>query len=61
MRLGSGLVLALLLSAWPGIARAQLPPPAPPTPGQAVLREIYKELVEINTSDSVGDTTLPRA
>ena len=57
MRLGSGLILALLLSAWPPPAHAQLPTPAPPTPDQALLREIYKELVEINTTDSVGDNT----
>ena len=57
MRLGSGLALALLLASWPVAARAQLPLPAPPTPDQAALREIYKELVEINTSDSVGDNT----
>ncbi len=57
MSLGSGLVLALLLSAWPVTAHAQLPSPGPPTPDQTLLREIYKELVEINTTDSVGDTT----
>jgi acetylornithine deacetylase/succinyl-diaminopimelate desuccinylase-like protein len=57
MRLGSALVLALLLSAWPMGAPAQLPPPGPPTPDQTLLREIYKELVEINTTDSVGGTT----
>jgi len=57
MRVGSGLVLAVLLSAWPVAARAQLPTPAPPTADQAALREIYKELVEIDTSDSVGDNT----
>src|SRR5688500_13272991 len=27
------------------------------TPDQQLLREIYKELVEINTTDSVGDNT----
>jgi len=57
MRLGFGLVLALLVHVGPLVAHAQLPPPGPPTPDQTRLREIYKELVEINTSDSVGDTT----
>jgi acetylornithine deacetylase/succinyl-diaminopimelate desuccinylase-like protein len=32
-------------------------PQAPPTPAQQKLREIYKELVEINTTDSAGDCT----
>ena len=58
MRPGSALVLALLLSAWPVGGHAQLPPPGPPTPDQTRLREIYKELIEINTTDSVGDTTV---
>lgn len=30
---------------------------APPTPAQRELREIYKELVEINTTDSAGSCT----
>ncbi|CAN5246681.1 M20/M25/M40 family metallo-hydrolase [soil metagenome] len=30
---------------------------AQPTPDQQFLREIYKELIEINTTDSVGSTT----
>ena len=57
MRSGSGLALAVLLFAWPVTAQAQLSPPGPPTPDQTLLREIYKELVEINTTDSVGDNT----
>lgn len=57
MRLGSGLVLALLVYLGPLVAHAQLPTPPPPTPDQTVLREIYKELVEINTTESVGDNT----
>src|SRR5689334_3730963 len=28
------------------------------SPEQAMLREIYKELIEINTTDSTGDTTV---
>src|SRR5262247_3461252 len=31
--------------------------PATPAPHQRLLREIYQELVEINTTDSVGDNT----
>ncbi|MBA3321287.1 MAG: M20/M25/M40 family metallo-hydrolase [Pyrinomonadaceae bacterium] len=31
--------------------------PSQPTPDQQLLREIYQELIEINTSDSVGSTT----
>ena len=31
--------------------------PGPPTPDQTLLRAIYQELVEINTTDSVGDNT----
>ena len=58
MRLGSGLILVLLAHLAPLVAHAQLPPPGPPTPDQALLREIYKELVAINTTDSVGDTTV---
>src|SRR5262245_58398570 len=57
MRLGSGLVLVLVVSLGSAVADAQLPAPPPPTPEQAWLREIYKELVEINTTDSVGDNT----
>jgi len=57
MRFGSGLVLALLVYLGPLVAHAQLPTLPPPTPDQTVLREIYKELVGINTTDSVGDNT----
>ena len=48
------LLVALLLPALPLAAAAQSPIP---TPDQTLLRAIYKELVEINTTDSVGDTT----
>jgi acetylornithine deacetylase/succinyl-diaminopimelate desuccinylase-like protein len=44
-------VLAVALSAAP-CALAQIP-----TPAQRELREIYKELVEINTTDSAGSCT----
>jgi acetylornithine deacetylase/succinyl-diaminopimelate desuccinylase-like protein len=49
------LALTLLLAPCPAPAQST---PAPLTPAQAALREIYKELVEINTTDSVGDTTV---
>ena len=49
------LALTLLLAPCPVPAQST---PAPLTPAQATLREIYKELVEINTTDSVGDTTV---
>ena len=39
------------------VARARVAGSQSPTPHQQMLREIYKELVEINTTDSVGDNT----
>jgi len=57
MRFGSGAVAVLLLIVLPLVAHAQLPAPPSPTPDQVVLREIYKELIEINTTDLVGDNT----
>jgi acetylornithine deacetylase/succinyl-diaminopimelate desuccinylase-like protein len=42
----------LAIAVLPHIAFAQTL-----TPAQTVLREVYQELVEINTTDSVGDTT----
>src|SRR5947207_2901666 len=45
-------VLTLALFAPAPLALAQ-----PLTPEQKLFREIYQELVEINTTDSVGDTT----
>jgi hypothetical protein len=47
----SGICL-LAVSVVPHIAIAQSL-----TPEQKVLREVYRELVEINTTDSAGDTT----
>jgi hypothetical protein len=44
------LALALLITAPPAFAQV-------PTPEQRLLREIYQELLEINTTDSTGDTT----
>jgi acetylornithine deacetylase/succinyl-diaminopimelate desuccinylase-like protein len=49
MRLLIAAAVVLLLGA--GLARA-----AEPSPEVALLRDVYKELVEINTTDSVGDT-----
>jgi len=51
-------VLAVLVSAHP--LAAQLPPNSkfyPPQQWQAVARDIYKQLIEINTTDSSGDNT----
>ncbi|MEQ1907883.1 MAG: M20/M25/M40 family metallo-hydrolase [Vicinamibacterales bacterium] len=44
--------MVVLLSLYPALAGAQSR-----TPDQRLLREIYQQLVEINTSDSVGSTT----
>jgi acetylornithine deacetylase/succinyl-diaminopimelate desuccinylase-like protein len=52
MRGGLWSALALSLVLTPLTATAQTP-----TGEQAALREIYRELVEINTTDSVGDNT----
>ena len=48
--LWSALALSLVLAPLTVAAQAQ-------TAEQAALREIYRELVEINTTDSVGDNT----
>jgi acetylornithine deacetylase/succinyl-diaminopimelate desuccinylase-like protein len=49
-------VAALALAAAP--LGAQSAPPSPPlAPNQQLAREIYKELIEINTADSVGSVT----
>ncbi|HYB71498.1 MAG TPA: M20/M25/M40 family metallo-hydrolase [Candidatus Bathyarchaeia archaeon] len=49
------LVVGLLLLLLPSSATAQS---AAPTPEIMLLRDIYKEVVEINTTDSAGDTTV---
>ena len=49
-----GIVAAALMQAAPSAAHAQAPQL---TADQKLFREIYQELVEINTTDSVGDTT----
>ena len=49
-----GIVAAALMQAAPSVAHAQAPQL---TADQKLFREIYQELVEINTTDSVGDTT----
>jgi acetylornithine deacetylase/succinyl-diaminopimelate desuccinylase-like protein len=49
LNLGGALAAALTLAA-PGAGAAE------PTPQQQAFRQIYQELVEINTTDSVGDT-----
>ncbi|MGZ5804995.1 MAG: M20/M25/M40 family metallo-hydrolase [Xanthobacteraceae bacterium] len=45
-----GVTIAILLSIAPAIAQEQL------SPRLLAFRDIYKELVEINTTDSAGDT-----
>ena len=52
MRRGLWSALALALVLTPLTVPAQTP-----TREQAALREIYRELVEINTTDSAGDNT----
>jgi acetylornithine deacetylase/succinyl-diaminopimelate desuccinylase-like protein len=49
---GRTALCALASLALATAARAQVP-----TPEQTALREIYREMVEINTTDSAGDTT----
>jgi len=56
-RPGAAVLVALALLVLPLPAPAQSPPAAPLTPSQSALREIYQELLEINTTDSAGDTT----
>ena len=56
-RPGAAVLVALALLVLPLPAPAQSPPAAPLTPAQSALREIYQELLEINTTDSAGDTT----
>jgi acetylornithine deacetylase/succinyl-diaminopimelate desuccinylase-like protein len=56
LKLSSGLAAAALLAS---TAHAQTPAGAPPpTPDQAQFRALYKELVETNTSLSVGSCTV---
>src|SRR5689334_14067820 len=52
------IVTALALAAAP-LAAQSAPPSAPPSlaPNQQLARDIYKELIEINSSDSVGSVT----
>ena len=49
----AALLTVSLLAGFPAAPRAA----AQLTPDRQLLREIYKELVEINTTDSVGDNT----
>jgi hypothetical protein len=50
-------LLALVLLSRGALAQAPLPGPATLSPHQKLAREVYKQLVEINTVDSVGSTT----
>ncbi|MDQ2665440.1 MAG: M20/M25/M40 family metallo-hydrolase [Gemmatimonadota bacterium] len=53
------IALALLVSAFAAIAHAQTAPPGPATLSahQRLAHEVYKQLVETNTVDSVGSVT----
>jgi acetylornithine deacetylase/succinyl-diaminopimelate desuccinylase-like protein len=48
---------ALWIALGASLAQAALAQSTSPSPAQRELREIYKELVEINTTDSVGSCT----
>lgn len=52
----SNLALLCSLCALVSVARAQ--PPQAPDADQHLVHDIFKELIEINTTDSVGSTTL---
>src|SRR5919204_578555 len=49
--------LVLVGVATPGASPPPAAQPATLAPHQRLLREIYQELIEINTTDSVGDNT----
>src|SRR5882757_6286499 len=49
-------IAAFLLVGAPALAQTPSTPPAHP-PHIQLLREIYKELIEINTTDAIGDNT----
>src|SRR5438034_751618 len=51
MQFYSGLIAALIVGAWSCASAAETR-----SPEQQAFVEIYRELVEINTTDSVGDT-----
>src|SRR5437867_5897112 len=50
-------VLLVLAPIVPGAVSGVDAQPATLAPHQQLLREIYQELIEINTTDSVGDST----
>src|SRR5471030_3007820 len=51
-----GNLLKSHMRLWPALLVA-LPLFAQPTPHQQLARDIFKQLIEINTTDSVGDNT----
>jgi len=53
MKRNAGLVLIASLVAGSAVSAADV---APPPAAQQLMRDVYKELVEINTTASVGDT-----
>src|SRR5262249_61210868 len=48
---------ALLLIAVLAAAVVRAAPPAPSDAARQLARDIYKQLIEINTTDSIGNTT----
>src|SRR5689334_15920395 len=60
----AAVVAALALTAAVPLGAQSAPPSTPPStppsslaPNQQLARDIYKELIEINTADSVGSVT----
>lgn len=51
------IVVAALVAVVPASPAGPSAQPAPLAPHQQLLREIYQELIEINTTNSVGDNT----
>ncbi len=56
-RMKKTLLALLIVSLLAGLPGATTRAAVQLTPDQQLLREIYKELIEINTTDSVGDNT----
>ena len=54
----ASLLVALVPGRAPANGPAQTPPQAPLAPHQQLAYDIYKQLIEINTTNSVGNTTI---
>jgi acetylornithine deacetylase/succinyl-diaminopimelate desuccinylase-like protein len=57
LRFGAALLILTAQVARPACAQPEVWAAAQTSPHQQLLRDIYRELIEINTTDSVGDTT----